>query len=285
MSRPVRRYWGTPRNEPVLPVTPALDWSRAARHVGARAALALAAALALWAGAARLASSRAFAIREVAVTGATHADPAALAKATGLVGRGVLTADLEEARRRLAREPWVADAALRRVPPQAVEVKVTERVPVGLLADGRVLAADGALLPAPATALPALPAVRLPERDVAAAALSGETLAAIARRLPAFAARVTALDASDAAALVLTARDAPTIVLAGPESVDQLAGWLERERRLERAIGGIEKVDARWRGRLFVTPSPSRSTSHARTPGPPTGGRPEQGTGERHGEG
>jgi hypothetical protein len=129
--------------------------------------------------------------------------------------------------------------------------------------------------------------VRLPAEDPAARAIAaGESLAEMARRMPAFLARVESVDATGSEGLVVRAKGAPALLLAGPESVEQLAGWLERERNLARAIGGIEKVDARWRGRLFVTPTPAPGSSDGRrTPGARTGGASQQGAGERHGEG
>ena len=49
------------------------------------------------------------------------------ARATGLRGTSILTADLPAYRRRLLESPWVADVALRRVLPSTVEVFVSER--------------------------------------------------------------------------------------------------------------------------------------------------------------
>ena len=50
----------------------------------------------------------------------------------GLYGRSILTADLTACRRRLLESPWVADAALRRVLPSTIEVRVVERQPMGI---------------------------------------------------------------------------------------------------------------------------------------------------------
>ena len=64
------------------------------------------------------------------------------ALAHGLYGRSILTADLDACRRHLLESPWVADAALRRVLPSTIEVRVVERQPIGHQPAGKPAVSD-----------------------------------------------------------------------------------------------------------------------------------------------
>jgi hypothetical protein len=72
-------------------------------------------------------------VGRIVVTGNERLSSAEVQALThGLYGRSILTADLTACRRRLLESPWVADAALRRVLPSTIEVRVVERQPIGI---------------------------------------------------------------------------------------------------------------------------------------------------------
>ena len=52
--------------------------------------------------------------------------------------------------------------------------------------------------------------------------------------------------------LILQAAGQPAIHVSGPESVDELARYLDAADELEQRFGRPLYVDARWRDRLFL---------------------------------
>lgn len=89
---------------------------------------ALAAPLLLRAGTA--AHPELFAVRRLAVVGATQLDAVEVAHAAGLAAEQTIAA--EELVARLARHPWVAAARAARVSPDTVVVRIVERVPAAI---------------------------------------------------------------------------------------------------------------------------------------------------------
>lgn len=260
MSRPVRRYWGTACNEPLPPVRLRVELRTALRRLVSRLAVGSCVVTLGWLGARELATSAAFQVREIAISGSVHASGAEIIATSGLLSQGVFTADLVAARLRLVAHPWVLDASLRRVPPHRIDVHLIERRPLARLPGGTTLiAGDGRHLPASTTlnqrTLPILllpvPADERREQEAAA------TLARLAEREPAFFASVSEADARGTDRLVIHAEAAPPLLLGNPDSVDSLSGWLDRSGGIARAIGAVSQVDARWRGRVFVTRSGS----------------------------
>src|SRR3954451_7565173 len=78
-------------------------------------------------------SASAFQVQHISVRGNARLSSAEVrARAEGIRGKSILTADLGAYRKRLLASPWVAEVALRRVLPSTVEVFVSERQPMGL---------------------------------------------------------------------------------------------------------------------------------------------------------
>jgi cell division protein FtsQ len=76
-----------------------------------------------------------FALTHVEVVGAERRPEDAIVAASGLVlGTNVFAIDLDAARSRLLADPWIAEAALARRLPGTVSIRVTEHVPVALVA-------------------------------------------------------------------------------------------------------------------------------------------------------
>jgi len=257
MRRPVRRYWGTPRDAAVRPVVP---WrGRLARFV--RLAGAALGAAALLVGADRAlhvaTTSPAFAVRAVQVEGAVHEDPEQLAAATGARGANVFRLDLAAVRERLLARPWVADASVRRVVPDTLVVRVLERTPVArwqraggeALVDGAgVVVAEGA-----EAARFEVPRIEGAE-DAAALALAAATVQALREAAPQLHAALRRLEVTGPQGMTLHAEGQPPVLVSGPDSVDEVVGWLEHGAALGRQLGPVRQVDARWRDRLFVRP-------------------------------
>ncbi len=115
-----------------------------------RRRVALAATVAVFAGAAALAFSPVADLDRVVVTGTSQLDDDEVARIAGLEpGRALLAIDLATARDRLRADPGVAAAAVEREWPGTVRVSIVEERPVAavLVGDGaRVVAVSGRVL-------------------------------------------------------------------------------------------------------------------------------------------
>ncbi len=106
------------------------------RHAGRRRLLIagiLAGALSLGAGGLALLHSSLLAVRTVRVTGVTHTSRARVLSAAHL-SRLMIDVKGASAAQRIERLPWVADARVERHWPSSVQISVTERKPVGVVA-------------------------------------------------------------------------------------------------------------------------------------------------------
>lgn len=257
MSRPVRRYWGTSRADPLRPVRTRAQRARAAarRLFGVAGVLAL-----LWGADRALAWARTsptFQVRRVEVLGARNADTSALAEVAAARGVNVFRLDLGAVRERVEATPWVATATVRRVVPDGVRIEVREHAPTLLVAQERgldLLAENGQVLErgvgADRFALP----VAVGATDEAARTRAAATVAAIRRALPGYHRALRRVDASDRDRLTLHADGHPPVLVTGPESTDEIAGWLAHAAGLRTRLGGVRRVDARWSDRLFLLP-------------------------------
>lgn len=261
MRRPVRRYWGSARDGVVSPVRD--GWRRVRRLLRGAAIVAVLAGsavvadrVALW-----LTTSPAFAVREVGVEGAVNARPDELHRVAAVDGRNVFTLDLALVRQRVLEDPWVEDVDVRRILPGTVRLRVRERVPVGLTREGgesrtfSVLDRRGVVVERGVDR----ERFRVPviERGASASdgrvALAARTVAAVAAAEPEWLATVDRVDAS-ADRLTFHVEGRAPVHLGGPESVDELSGWLLHRKALGRELGRVRAVDARWSDRLFLEP-------------------------------
>jgi hypothetical protein len=114
------------------------------------------------------------------VSGATRIDVAAVLGDVGVVeGMPLMDVDVELARTRLEAEPWVESALVGRRWPNALEVGVVERVPVGwvLTADGWAwVAADGVVVESATEPQAGVPALVAPDRTSASLAGDGAVI-------------------------------------------------------------------------------------------------------------
>ncbi len=102
------------------------------------------------------------------VSGATRVDVPSLLEGAGVAeGMPLMDVDVELARNRLEADPWVASATVERRWPNALEIGVVERVPVGwvLTADGWAwVAGDGVVVGAATEPQLGVPSLVAPDR-------------------------------------------------------------------------------------------------------------------------
>ena len=204
-----------------------------------------------------------------------------LALLDGLEGSNILTADLDEWRRKLLQSSrWIAQASLRRVFPNAVAVVIAERRAVAVgrvdgtpylidrsgffidefkpdhadldlpIVDGLATGRDGTLLV-----------------DEVRAAFATSVLEAVQEH-PDLAARVSEIDVTDPRdAVVVLKDDATRVRLGDSQFVERLQSYIELAPRLREQVPEIEFVDLRFVDHLDddqVIVGPPRKTGSSR---------------------
>jgi cell division protein FtsQ len=223
-------------------------------------------------------------VGRIVVTGNVRLSSAEVeALARGLYGRSILTADLDACRRHLLESPWVADAALRRVLPSTIEVRVVERQPIGISRLGSQLylidrsgtvidefgpryrdfdlpIIDG-LVRSPKKGKPAIDEDRA---ELAARVLdSVSTRKAILRRL-------SQIDVSNPRDVVVLLEGDPALLHLGEERfVERLQSYLEVASALRDRVSDIDYVDLRFDDRVYVKPRGASGTVEAGKPPSP----------------
>ena len=193
----------------------------------------------------------------------------------GLQGRNMFLVDLDEWRDRLLASPWVADAALRRVLPGAIDVVISERQPIGIghIGDALFLIDDiGDIMDefGPHHAeldLPVINGLSAPRPGASAsvasidkgrAALAARFLSSLRDR-PDLAARVSEVDVSDARNAVVTLKGDPTMIRVGDDQfVERLQSYVDLVPTLRDRVARINYVDLRFGERVVVMPAAGR---------------------------
>jgi cell division protein FtsQ len=185
-----------------------------------------------------------------------------------LYGRSILTADLAAYRRHLLESPWVADAALRRVLPSTIEVRVVERQPIGISRLGNqlyLIDRSGAVIDefGPRYREFDLPIVdglvRSPKKgkpaiDEERAELAARVLDSVSTR-KSVARRLSQIDVSDPRdVVVLLEGDSALLHLGGERFVERLQSYLEVASALRDRVPDIDYVDLRFDDRVYVKP-------------------------------
>lgn len=198
----------------------------------------------------------------------------------GLRGQSILAADLERYRLRLLESPWVADVALRRMLPSAIEVVVSERTPIGLCRLGRqlyLLDRTGTIIDefGPQYAefdLPIIDGVVRPEPghepaiDQRHTELAARLLDALEGH-PHLEARVSQIDVRDPYdAVVLLDGDPALLHLGTARFAERLQGYVEIATALRDRVADIDYVDLRFDERIYVRPRGSAALRLAGRP-------------------
>jgi cell division protein FtsQ len=194
-----------------------------------------------------------------------------LALLEGLRGASMVTADLEQWRRKLLASPWVADAALRRELPGTLAVLVSERQPMAI---GRIrdvlylIDHQGTIIDefGPNYAEFDLPIIdglasRRPGTtlvDDARAGLAARLITDLQRR-PDLSARLSQIDVSDVHDAVVILKDDTALVHIGDEKfTDRVQSYVDLIPALRDRVPEIDYVDLRFDERVYVRPSRGR---------------------------
>jgi cell division protein FtsQ len=235
-------------------------------QVGAVAVVVLLLAFGLFEVVGYALSSERLAIKRISVSGNARIPSGEVRTLlSDLIGRSVLTADLEASRQKLLDSPWVAEAEIRRVLPGSIAVAVAERHAVAVAR----LGADLYLIDQTGTIIgpygPAYAQFDLPSVDgLVSGSESGLTVdpdraVVMAEALTALqadsqlASRVSQLDVSNPRDVVLTLKNDTVAVRVGNEKfVERLQMYLELASTLRDRVEDIDYVDMRYGERLFV---------------------------------
>lgn len=182
----------------------------------------------------------------------------------GLRGANVVVTSLEPWRERLMGSPWVKDAALRRVLPDAIDVTIVERRAAAIVRAGRTLQmmdAEGVLIdeygPRYASLdLPLLEGINLAgdaAPDQARTALAIDAIGELATAGMLW--RVSQIDVSKPHDVVVTLNDDMTLLhLGDARFAERLQSYLDMARRLQAMATELEYVDLRFDDRVYIRP-------------------------------
>lgn len=211
-----------------------------------------------------------FAMERIELQGFQRAsEPGAVARLESFRGRNILELDLSGVEKVVEQDPWVQHAAVRRVLPGTLRVRVYERVPMALaviddlvhLVDstGFVLGPTGAGLD---DALPVLTGLDSEDADALREGLRTGValLSRLHRTNEEFTRAISEFDLSRSDRVALRmAGGGPTILL-DPQRVElNLLRFLELREAIYLRVGTAEYVDLRWRDRISVMPASQTS--------------------------
>lgn len=198
----------------------------------------------------------------------------------GLYGRNTVVTPLEPWRERLLASPWVRDASLRRVLPNAIDVVIDERVPVAIARVGQALQlvdVEGTVVDdyGPRYAELDLPVLEgwMPGDDSARGdARTALAVAALHELSDAgLLWRVSQLDVSRPRDAVATLNDDTTQLHLGDDGfAERLQSYLDMAHRLQTLAADLEYVDLRFDDRVYIRPRRDGATF-----APVTTGRPD----------
>lgn len=171
---------------------------------------------------------------------------------------------LDPWRARLLGSPWVKDAALRRVLPDAVEVTIIERRALAIARAGgslHLIDAEGAVIDEygpryAALDLPLIQGLDLGDEAPADARRTGLALAALDDLSTAgLLWRVSQVDVTHPYDAVITLNDDSTLLRLGDgRFAERLQAYLDIARRLQTMASELEYVDLRFDDRVYIRP-------------------------------
>ena len=164
--------------------------------------------------------------------------------------------------------PWVRDAALRRSLPSTVDVAISERAPVGVsrvgeamyLVDERGILIDQYGPPYSDLDLPIIDGLTFSSSDgtaadTARAELAARVITSIRTRSD-LAKKLSQIDVSDLHnASVILSGDPAVIYLGDDQFAQRLQQYVDLAAALRERVPGIDYVDLRFDGRIYVRPA------------------------------
>jgi cell division septal protein FtsQ len=207
-----------------------------------------------------------FAVRRIELSGVNRASGDSIrARILERIDGNILDLDLDTLERGVQQDPWIRKAAIRRVLPNTLYVRVIERTPVARAAiDDTVYLIDSTgylIVPARDGAgdrLPLLEGLTKDNLDELREDLRRGVDALGRLRLASaeFAADVTRLDLSRDDRLELSLAEDDATILLDPERVEQnLLYFVELRPTIDRRVGSADYIDLRWRDRISVMPA------------------------------
>jgi len=232
---------------------------------------------AAWRGAAFVAGAASLRVAHVTVTGNQRLSTGeVLSLLDGLRGRNIIGIELAEWQERLQSSAWVEEAALRRVLPATVEVRIRERRPIAIgrvasalyLVDGHGVVVDEY---GPAYADLNLPMVdglgsAGPGKgvmDEARVELAGRVISGLASR-PDLLGKVSLIDVKNPHdAVVMLEGDTALLRLGEEDFAERLQQYLDLGDALRERVAAIDYVDLRFPERLYVRPAKGAAVAPA----------------------
>jgi cell division protein FtsQ len=212
------------------------------------------------------------AVREIVVLGTMRTTPDAVrAVLRPYLGRNVVDLALDEVAKAAASNPWVKEAAVKRVLPRTLRVTVVERTPAALaLVRGLVCVVDdGGFVMGPAgpdlaydlPLLVGLDGYQATDRE-AALARGVALLMQLHDAFPAWTRGISEVDLSRSDRVVVTRGDGGPQILLDPERIDRnLGAYLALQPLIARKVGDVSRADLRWSRRISLLPAADRSAT------------------------
>ena len=265
---PALRYWRSRANRRVRKARltrSVLRWSALA---GAHLALA---GVLLYAGARlflTLANADEFSLASVEVEGARRVSTEeVLVRLRTYAGRNILDLNLGEVAEVSARDPWALQASAKRVFPDTLRIRITERQPSAIaVIDGvaHVIDTEGYVIrpsgPGATDDLPVLTGLDgMNEEELIAALRRGVTLVSRLRRVvPGWVGEISELELSRGDRVAVRTVDPGPTLLLDPARIERnLPEYLELRRDVARRVGAMKYVDLRWEDHISVMPAKS----------------------------
>jgi cell division septal protein FtsQ len=263
---PDRRYWRRRVNREVRKARRARTLLRWSGIAAANLAVAAVLIYSGWQAVLHVTTTPGLALTNVEVEGVARTSPEAIrALLAPFGGRNLLALDLDDVAARAAADPWVREAAVKRILPHTLRIAVVERVPAALaVIRGLVhvvddsgadmgLAGPAYLLDQPVlTGLDRLSAAALPD----ALAAGAKAIARLKEVSPSWEREVSELDLSLPDRIAVVTRKPGPRILLDAESVDRnLNDYLALRSEIEKRVGPASCVDLRWTRQISVLPA------------------------------
>jgi cell division septal protein FtsQ len=182
----------------------------------------------------------------------------------------LLTLDLEEVAAAAERHPWVEQAAVKRVLPCGVRIRLKERVPAALFRSGdSIMVVDrtgfvfdtaGLKHPAELKGLPVLKGIEgAGEEEMARRIRLGlDALQSLQGSYPQWSTRLATLDMAKPDRITVTSGNSDVRLFLDPENVlMNFEHFLALREQIHNRIGPVDYFDLRWKDRIALMPGVS----------------------------